>query len=106
MLLAPFALTEPTAASSRKPTRRSLQEQAQITPRWLVAWAVLGCIGVILFPALRGGDFGGLTLPFWLAAAPCISIVGLTRERWLPRLQRIVVRDDAKTHLSTGRRRR
>ncbi len=88
MLLAPFALIEPSPASRRKPVRRAPVPASPSVPRWLIAWAVLGTIGVILVPALRGGAFGGLTLPFWLAAAPCINIAWLARGRWLPLLRR------------------
>lgn len=105
MLLAPFALTEPSAASRRKPARREPIPQSQIVPLWLIAWAVLGTIGVVLVPALRGGAFGGWTLPFWLAAAPCINIAWLTRDRWLPRLRRILLQQNT-TSASTSRKRR
>lgn len=83
MLVAPFALTEP-GVGSRKPSarRRTSDPRLQIVPLWLIAWALLGTIAVFIFPALRGGEIGGLTVPFWLAAAPWIIIVWLTQSRW------------------------
>lgn len=83
MLVAPFALTEPTARSRKPSARRpSTASHSQVVPLWLMAWALLGGIGVFTFPALRGGEFGGLTVPFWLVAAPWINILWLTQPRW------------------------
>jgi hypothetical protein len=49
----------------------------------LLAWAVLGGIALLCIPALRGGPATGLTLPFWLVAAPLLNILWLTRRRWM-----------------------
>jgi hypothetical protein len=87
MLLAPFALTDPVASSNAPRARIRSRKAARKVPAWLVAWAVLGALAVILVPALRGGDFGGLTVPFWLLVAPLIDIAWLTRERWLGRFR-------------------
>ncbi|MGB0132653.1 hypothetical protein [Dokdonella sp.] len=83
MLLAPFALTETT-------TRRVATNPPRIAtvPPWLVAWAVIGGIAVLCVPALRGGPTTGLTLPFWLVAAPLLNILWLTRRRLLAAVRR------------------
>jgi hypothetical protein len=90
MLLAPFALADSTRSPSRRAAarRRTLPSPAQPSPStevppWLVTWAVLGALLVLLLPSARGGDFGGATLPFWLAVAPWLDIAWLTRRRWL-----------------------
>lgn len=81
MLLAPFALVEP--GSTKRPRRpRSRPSPVERVPAWLFAWAAAGALAVLLVPALRGSDFGGATLPFWLVAAPLIDIAWLTRARW------------------------
>ncbi len=83
MLLAPFTLTE-------TPSRRFVADTSDVAtvPPWLVAWAVIGGLAVLCVPALRGGPTGGLTVPFWLVAAPLLNIVWLTRRRWLAFLRR------------------
>ena len=81
MLLAPFTLTETCSRRSTIATSR-----VKPVPVWLIAWAVLGGMAVLCVPALRGGPASGLTLPFWLVAAPMINIVWLTRKRWWSRL--------------------
>lgn len=81
MLLAPFTLTEPAI---RRVAREAPCSDA--VPSWLLAWAVLGGIALLCIPALRGGPATGLTLPFWLVAAPLLNILWLTRRRWMARL--------------------
>jgi fatty acid desaturase len=78
MLLAPFTLTEPATRRVASEARRS-----DAIPTWLLAWAVLGGIALLCIPALRGGPATGLTLPFWLVAAPLLNILWLTRRRWM-----------------------
>jgi hypothetical protein len=82
MLLAPFALTDRTVATPVRAARRIETVRSMSIPRWLIVWAILGPMSVICFPALRGGGFAGLTVPFWLMAAPLINVAWLTRERW------------------------
>ncbi len=87
MLLTPFTLADPVARP-RKPCSRTTQiAQRPVVPLWLVAWAACGMLALFAFPALRGGGFGGLTVPFWLVAAPLVDIAWLTRSRWLGRLR-------------------
>ncbi|MEZ5460423.1 hypothetical protein [Dokdonella sp.] len=78
MLLAPFTLTEPATrrVASEAPRRDAI-------PSWLLAWTILGGIALLCIPALRGGPATGLTLPFFLVAAPLLNILWLTRKRWL-----------------------
>ena len=82
MLLAPFTLTD-------SPIRRSVanEPRANAIPAWLFAWAALGALSVLCVPALRGGPITGLSLPFWLVAAPLLNMLWLTRWRWLSRLR-------------------
>jgi len=91
MLLAPFALTLPTRPTPPRRARRLVAalagSDATRVPPWLVAWAFLGTLAVLCIPALRGGGFGGATLPFWLAAAPLLDIAWLTRARWIAALR-------------------
>jgi hypothetical protein len=77
MLLAPFSLTD---TSARRTVRRDVDSHS--IPPWLLLWAVGGLISVILFPFLRGGMTSGMSVPFWLVAAPLINILWLTRRRW------------------------
>lgn len=82
MLLAPFAAIEPRLhALRRRPA------DAPLVPAWLLAWAAVGGLALACIPALRGGELGGLTLPFWLLGAPLANILWLTRPRWLSRLR-------------------
>ncbi len=89
MLLAPFSLAD-VSPSTR--ARRSAQRPAAAppgrVPPWLVSWAVLGTLGVLFVPGLRGGGLLGATLPFWLCAAPLLDMAWLTRHRWLAALRR------------------
>lgn len=80
MLLAPFTLTN-------TPVRGNVAHapRADAIPGWLFAWAVLGALSVLCVPALRGDPVTGLTLPFWLIAAPLLNILWLTRKRWISR---------------------
>lgn len=82
MLLAPFSLTD-------TPFRRRVAHvpHAIAIPTWLFAWAVFGSLAVLCIPGLRGGPTTGLTLPFWLVAAPLTNILWLSRGRWLARLR-------------------
>lgn len=79
MLLAPFTLTE-------TPLRQRVVDpsRAEALPTWLVAWAILGSLAVLCVPGLRGSPTTGLTLPFWLVAAPLLNILWMKRKRWLP----------------------
>ncbi len=83
MLLAPFASIEHPLHPLR--ARRG---DSPVVPAWLLAWAGIGALALACVPALRGGEFGGLTLPFWLLGAPLSNILWLTRSRWLSSLRR------------------
>jgi len=65
MLLAPFTLS---AVSARRCGHG--RAAAPRVPAWLLAWAVGGFLAMLLFPALRGGDMAGMSVPFWLLGAP------------------------------------
>ncbi len=77
MLIAPFSLIE-TPVSARVARRR----ETHAVPHWLHAWAIGGMILLLLIPSLRGDNLTGLSLPFWLVAAPLINIVWISRTRW------------------------
>ena len=78
MLLTPFSLIE---SPVRKPVAH--REESQVVPYWLQAWAIGGIVLVLLIPSLRGDNLTGLSLPFWLVAAPLINIAWMRRARWL-----------------------
>ena len=89
MLLAPFTLAETSRpARTRRRSAPVAPTQTARVPAWLLAWAILGTLAVLLVPALRGGNFGGSTLPFWLSVAPLLDIVWLTRRGWSGWLRR------------------
>ena len=76
MLLAPFTLNE-SAIHQRHSGRDSTPGIAS----WLLAWALGGGIAVALFPSLRGGGMAGMSVPFWLVAAPLINLAWLGRRQ-------------------------
>lgn len=82
MLLAPFTLSD-------APVRRRGSNRIEIRPLplWLQIWAIGGILATVLFPFLRGGELTGMSLPFWLIAAPLINIAWLARSRWSARLR-------------------
>ncbi len=87
MLLAPFALADSRlrprsrrSSTSRRPLRAPL-------PVWNVTWLVLGTLGLLAIPPLRGGNFSGWTMPFWLVVAPLVNLLWLSRARWSTPLQ-------------------
>lgn len=91
MLLAPFALADtprPTRRRRDRPTALAHSPTAARVPPWLLAWAVLGTLAVVLVPALRGGGLLGATVPFWLCLAPLLDIAWLTRRRWIAAAKR------------------
>ena len=98
MLLAPFTLTD-------TPARRSVARRAKSRriPSWLLAWAALGMLAACLVPGLGGNALTGMSLPFWLVAAPLIDIAWLTRSRWPSLLRALRVRLIAAT--ASNRRR-
>jgi hypothetical protein len=98
MLLAPFTLTE---TSVRRPTTRD--NDARRLPPWLLVWAVGGLTSVALFPSLRGGVSAGMSIPFWLVAAPLINILWLTRQRWLVQLRLRLTMSSASRPLNKRR---
>lgn len=56
-----------------------------VTP-WLIAWAAIGALALLLVEASRGDALLGATLPFWLVGAPLIDLVWVERariSRWL-----------------------
>lgn len=82
MLLAPFSLSEPAVRP-----RSTRHAESRWVPLWLQVWAIGGLLATALFPYLRGGEMTGLSLPFWLVAAPLINIAWLGRSRWLARIR-------------------
>ena len=76
MFLAPLSVPPSLRASPNRPARRRLRLGAV-----LVAWLLVGCVVVVLVPAVRGGRVFGATLPFWLVAAPLVDLAGIGRER-------------------------
>ena len=76
MLLAPFTLTDTPARH-----RGSRHDKTRRVPAWLLAWAAIGILATCLVPGLRGGELTGLSVPFWLIAAPLINIAWLNRSR-------------------------
>lgn len=89
MLLAPLlpmSLTQPSArARARQRGRHGVDPVVQTRQRYwlLTGWAVVGGLAVLCIPALRGGPLTGLTLPFWLVAAPLIDIAAMKGlQRW------------------------
>ncbi|HET9031402.1 MAG TPA: hypothetical protein VFN25_00715 [Dokdonella sp.] len=96
MLLAPFTLTE-TATR----TRRMARTETRLVPLWLQIWAIGGILASVLFPSLRGGDMTGMSLPFWLVAAPLINIAWLVRSRGLLQLRSLLKR---RSHTRRSRR--
>ncbi len=77
MLLAPFSLADSPVS---KPSAQ--RAEAHTIPHWLQAWAIGGLVLVLLIPSLRGDNLSGLSLPFWLVAAPLVNIVRISRARW------------------------
>jgi len=76
MFLAPLSVPPSLRASPNRPARRRLRLGAV-----LVAWLLVGCVVVVLVPAVRGGRVFGATLPFWLVAAPLVDLAWIGRER-------------------------
>jgi hypothetical protein len=98
ILLAPFTLTE---ASARRAVAQDID--SRLVPPWLLLWAIGGLLSVVLFPALRGGMAAGLSIPFWLVAAPLINILWLTRRRWSTQLLSRLSRSSAPRPLRNRR---
>ena len=76
MLLAPFTLNE---TSIRPDNIR--YDSAPLIPALLLVWALAGIVAVALFPPLRGGGMAGMSVPFWLVAAPLINLAWLGRRQ-------------------------
>jgi hypothetical protein len=70
MLLAPLRPAHPLATAFPATTR----------PLAALA-AAIGILATCLVPGLRGGELTGLSVPFWLIAAPLINIAWLNRSR-------------------------
>ena len=87
MLVAPLTATTPPNARPRpffaspRRLRRTGRRRAAGAGRWLLAWLGAGSTALLLYPDLRGGSAFGLTLPFWLVAAPLIDLAWLRRKR-------------------------
>jgi hypothetical protein len=83
MLVAPLPAV--AAPARPRPSRRSRHQQRRVrapaTHAWLLAWLAVGVVALLLYPDLRGGPTLGLTLPFWLVAAPLIDLAWLRRRR-------------------------
>ncbi|HEU4664349.1 MAG TPA: hypothetical protein VFS55_09990 [Dokdonella sp.] len=78
MFVAP--LSAPSTASTA-PVRPRTARPHRAPAAALAAWLLVGLGAIALFPALRGGDAFGSTLPFWLVAAPAIDLAWLARAR-------------------------
>ena len=78
MLLAPFSLIE-----THIRTGAARKQEPRGVPRWLQAWAIGGMVLLLLIPSLRGDNLSGMSVPFWLVAAPLINIVWISLTRWL-----------------------
>ena len=76
MFLAPLSVPPSLRASPNRPARRRLRLGAV-----LVAWLLVGCVVVVLVPAVRGGRVFGATLPFWLVVAPLVDLGWIERRR-------------------------
>lgn len=53
---------------------------SRATP-WLVAWAAIGGLILVLSDAARGGPLLGATAPFWLVGAPLLDLAWVERAR-------------------------
>lgn len=82
MLLAPFTVAESTQRSFNP-----CHDETRVVPPWLLLWAVGGILAIAGFPVLRGDELTGMSLPFWLIAAPLINIAWLGRSRGWVRLR-------------------
>jgi hypothetical protein len=79
--------------------RRTRPVASEFAP-WIAAlqiWLGVGCLAVIVFPALRGVDAWFGWMPFWLVVAPALDLAVLRRRRLLA---------EAHTLLAHLRRRR
>jgi hypothetical protein len=90
MFVAPLTLPASVTPSSKQPRPRSSARTPVITrgpEPLLLAWLLLGAAALCLVPELRGGEFSGASLPFWLVAAPALDLAWLMRARMLSALR-------------------
>lgn len=82
-LLPPTATTRASARACAAPS-----QPAPVATLAVVAWLVAGVSAIVLFPTLRDGPTLGVTIPFWLVAAPAIDLAWLARGRVIAALRR------------------
>lgn len=87
MLIAPFSV--PPSARSLDVPRRIMRPIRPPT-KTLVSWAVGGLVVLLCVPAARGGAMLGVTLPFWLVAAPLIDLAWINRRHIARRAMELV----------------
>ena len=63
------------------PIQRVRRDSANLLTPWLQRWLVLGALGCILSPALRGYSTLIGWIPFWLLAAPLLLLAIVHRHR-------------------------
>ena len=61
-------------------------------PPILSVWFVIGVCTMYVLPSMRGGDVFGMTLPFWLVAAPLLDLVWTGRVALTRRLRPLLRR--------------
>lgn len=72
-----------TASRPTRPSRTAHAAAPDFALHIATAWLVLGCIGVLAIPALRGTSTWFGWLPFWLVLMPAAECLLL---RWRPLL--------------------
>jgi len=72
-----------TASRPTRPSRTAHAAAPDFALHIATAWLVLGCIGVLTIPALRGTSTWFGWLPFWLVLMPAAECLLL---RWRPLL--------------------
>lgn len=75
-------VAQPSFPMTRAAPRASV---SRATP-WLIGWAAIGSLILLLSDAARGGPLLGASLPFWLVGAPLIDLAWVERARirtWL-----------------------
>lgn len=69
---------QPTLPS---PIQRVRRDSGRLLTPWLQRWLLVGALGSLLSPALRGYNTYVGWLPFWLLLAPLLLLVLVHRDR-------------------------